>query len=145
VKFWDASAIVPLLINEPATKALQTLAGKDAAMLVWWATEVECAAAIARLERDGALDDSAASAAFGRLQQLAAAWHEVDPGDAIREAAVRFLRVHPLRSADALQLAAAFVAAERRPSTLELVTLDDRLAVAARKEGFMLVEPQSAE
>jgi uncharacterized protein len=49
----------------------------------------------------------------------------------LREAAVRFLRVHPLRAADALQLAAAFVAAERRPSSLEVVTLDDRLAVAA--------------
>jgi hypothetical protein len=53
---------------------------------------------------------------------------------------VRFLRVHPLRAADALQLAAAFLAAERRPSSLELVTLDDRLADAARKEGFELIE-----
>ena len=43
-------------------------------------------------------------------------WHQVDPSDAIREAAVRFLRVHPLRAADALQLAAAFVVAERRPA-----------------------------
>jgi predicted nucleic acid-binding protein len=74
------------------------------------------------------------------LRQLAQTWHEVDPSDPIREAAVRFLRVHPLRAADALQLAAAFIAAERRPSSLEIVTLDDRLAVAARKEGFALVE-----
>ena len=145
MKFWDASAIVPLLINEPATKALQALAAKDVAMLVWWATEVECASALARLEREGALDDSATAKAFGRLQQLATAWHEVDLSDAVREAAIRFLRVHSLRSADALQLAAAFVAAERRPPTLEVVTLDDRLAVAARKEGFVLVEPPSAE
>ena len=53
---------------------------------------------------------------------------------------MRFLRVHPLRAADALQLAAAFIAAERRPSSLEVVTLDDRLAAAARKEGFALIE-----
>ncbi len=53
---------------------------------------------------------------------------------------MRFLRVHPLRAADALQLAAAFVLADRRPSTLELVTLDDRLAVAARKEGFVVLD-----
>jgi hypothetical protein len=70
------------------------------------------------------------------LKRLADGWHEVDPSDAIREAAVRFLRVHPFRAADALQLAAAFLAAERRPSSLEIVTLDDRLAAAARKEGF---------
>ncbi len=143
MKFWDASAIVPLLMTEPATKTVQALAEKDPTMLVWWATEVECASAIARLERDGALDDAAMTQAFDRLKHLAQAWHEVDPSDPVREAAVRFLRVHPLRSADALQLAAAFIAAERRPSSLEVVTLDDRLAVAARKEGFVLIEVPS--
>jgi predicted nucleic acid-binding protein len=53
---------------------------------------------------------------------------------------VRFLRVHRLRAADALQLAAAFTAAERRPVSLRVVTLDERLADAARKEGFALVD-----
>jgi uncharacterized protein len=139
VKFWDASAIVPLLVAESTTATVQRVAAADTAMLVWWATPVECASAIARLERDGALEATAAIEAFNRLAQLADGWHEVDPSDSVRETAVRFLRVHPLRAADALQLAAAFVAAERRPSSLELVTLDDRLAVAARKEGFVLV------
>ena len=124
---------------------MQALAQQDPTMLVWWATEVECASAIARLERDGALEEPAATQAFDRLKHLAHAWHEVDASDPIREAAVRFLRVHPLRAADALQLAAAFIAAERRPSSLEVVTLDDHLAVAARKEGFVLVETASTE
>ena len=145
MKYWDASAIVPLLLTEPATKAVQTLAEKDPTMIVWWATEVECAFAIARLERDDALDDAAATQAFHRLRQLAQTWHEIDPSDPVREAAVRFLRVHPLRAADALQLAAAFIAAERRPSSLEIVTLDERLAAAARKEGFVLIEVPSGE
>ena len=107
-------------------------------MLVWWGTEGECAAVISRLEREGALDEPGAIDAFDRLHRLSGAWHEVEPGDPVREAAVRFLRVHPLRAADALQLAAAFIAAERRPPSLEVVTLDDRLAAAARKEGFVL-------
>jgi predicted nucleic acid-binding protein len=136
--FWDASAIVPLLINEPSTKSMQQLAARDRAMLVWWSSAVECASAIARVERDGALDEAAANEAFHRLKQLAAGWHEVDPSDDLREAAIRFLRVHPLRAADALQLAAAFVASERRPSSLEVVSLDDRLMAAARKEGFVV-------
>ena len=140
MKFWDASAIVPLLVAEPSTRPLQALAARDAAMLVWWATEVECASAIARLERDGDLDETAAAESFNRLKQIAPAWHRVDPVDAVRETAVRFLRVHPLRAADALQLAAAFVAAERRPPSLEIVTLDDRLAAAARKEGFVVTD-----
>ncbi|MBA2306142.1 MAG: PIN domain-containing protein [Acidobacteria bacterium] len=140
MRFWDASSIVPLLMTETTTKTLQRLAAADPAMLVWWATEVECASAIARLEREESLDPRAVIQAFDRLTRLADGWHEVDPSDGIREAAVRFLRVHPLRAADALQLAAAFVAAERRPSSLELITLDERLAAAARKEGFALVE-----
>jgi hypothetical protein len=139
MRFWDASALVPLLVAEPTTPAIQAIAAEDHAVLVWWATAVECASAIARLERDGALDPAAVASTYARLRQLADTWHEVDASDAVREAAVRFLRVHPLRSADALQLAAAFVAAERRPSSLEIVTLDDRLAAAALKEGFPVI------
>jgi predicted nucleic acid-binding protein len=132
-----------MLLTEPTTNAVQSLAEKDPTMLVWSATEAECASKIARLEHDVALDAAAVMQAFHRLRQLAPTWHEVDPSDPIREAAVRFLRVHPLRAADALQLAAAFIAAERRPSSLEIVTLDDRLAAAARKEGFVLIEVPS--
>jgi hypothetical protein len=37
MKFWDASAIVPLLVAEPTTRPLQVLAGRDPEMLVWGA------------------------------------------------------------------------------------------------------------
>lgn len=139
MRFWDASAIVPLLVFESSTRQMQSLAAADQGMLVWWGSEVECASALARLERDRALDAGGVTEAFRRLARLASAWHEVDPTDAVREAAARFLRVHPLRAADALQLAAAFLATERRPAALELVTLDERLAAAAQKEGFVVV------
>ena len=140
MKFWDASAIVPLLVAESATRSLQALASRDSDLLVWWGSQVECASALARLERETLLDRKAPALAFDRLKQLADGWHEIEPSELIRENALRFLRVHPLRAADALQLAAAFIAAERRPPSLEVVTLDDRLAEAARKEGFELVE-----
>jgi predicted nucleic acid-binding protein len=140
MKFWDASAVVPLLMMETPSSRVRALAAEDPVMLVWWGTEVECASAIARLERDGLLDQPAVTQAFGRLKTLAAGWHEVDPSDAVREAAVRFMRVHPLRATDSLQLAAAFMAAERRPSSLELITRDERLGAAARKEGFTVID-----
>ena len=140
MRFWDASAIVPLLVTEPSTRRLQALAAKDSTMLVWWGSEVECVAALARVERVGALDARAAVLAFERLKQLAAGWHKIDPSDYVRETATRFLRVHPLRAADALQLAAAFIAAEQRPASLEMITLDDRLASVAHKEGFHVVD-----
>jgi uncharacterized protein len=48
--------------------------------------------------------------------------------------------VHLLRAADALQLAAAFVAAERRPPSLPVITLDERPAHAVQREGFALID-----
>jgi predicted nucleic acid-binding protein len=140
VIFWDASAIVPLLVAERTTRQMQALAGRDPDMLVWWGSEVECVSALARLERAAALDGRAMALACDRLKLLADGWHEIEPSEIVRENAVRFLRVHPLRAADALQLAAAFTAAERRPASLRVVTLDERLADAARKEGFALVD-----
>jgi uncharacterized protein len=140
VKFWDASAIVPLLNAEASTRRLQALAARDPDILVWWGSGVECVSALARLERRAALDPRAAALAFDRLNQLAAGWHEVEPSDIVRETATRFLRVHPLRAVDAAQLAAAFVAAEQRPSSLAIITLDDRLAGAAQKEGFAVID-----
>jgi uncharacterized protein len=144
VKFWDASAIVPLLVAESTTRRLQALAGRDPDMLVWWGSEVECASALALLERAAALDRRGTALGFQRLKQLANGWHEIEPSEMLRESAIRFLRVHLLTAADALQLAAAFVSSEHRPATLEVVTLDERLADAARKEGFLLVELPAA-
>ncbi|HUB43895.1 MAG TPA: hypothetical protein VMB73_02820 [Acetobacteraceae bacterium] len=74
------------------------------------------------------------------MRQIADAWHEVGPRELVWENAVRFLRVHLLRAADALQLAAAFVAAERRPPSLPVITLDERLAHAVQREGFALID-----
>jgi predicted nucleic acid-binding protein len=59
----------------------------------------------------------------------------------VRQTAIRLLRVHPLRTADALQLAAAIAAAEDHPATLPFVTLDERLAQAAEREGFPVARP----
>ena len=86
------------------------------------------------------LDASTLEIALRQLRQFAEAWLEVEPSGLVRETAARILRVHVLRAADALQLAAAFAAAERRPASLEMVTLDERLAGVARKEGFTVVD-----
>lgn len=64
------------------------------------------------------------------LGVLSARWFEVQPGDDLREQAMRLLRLHPLRAADALQLAAALVWAGSPPAG-EFVTFDERLKAAA--------------
>lgn len=135
MKFWDASAVVPLLLAEPGRESLLRQLERDRTMLVWWGTSVECTSAIARREREGSLSLADATSAIARLRSLAEAWHEVLPSDAVRGIAQRLLRVHPLRAADSLQLAAAVVAAQPRMS-LPFVCLDDRLNDAAEREGF---------
>jgi predicted nucleic acid-binding protein len=141
VKFWDSSAVVPLLVPEPTTGSLQQIYDADPLMVAWWGTEVECTSALARRQRLGLLREEVVEEAFVRLNALRAAWHEIEPGEDVRDSAKRLLRVHDLRTADALQLAAAFFVAEARPSTLEVVSLDDRLLAAARREGFIVIRP----
>lgn len=144
MKFWDASAIVPLLVAEPLTRRLQAILEKDSGMFVWWGSRVECISALARRERDGTADEQIMSCALRRLHEFEVEWQEIDPSNSLRDTAIRFLRVHPLRAADALQLAAAFSAAEQRPSSLIVVTLDERLGTAARKEGFGVIDLTAA-
>jgi uncharacterized protein len=139
MKFWDASAIVPLLVDEAPREVLLTLLERDPVMLVWWGSPVECASAVARRERAGALAFAEATGVLERLRTLAGGWQEVLPSEPVRNAAQRLLRVHPLRAADSLQLAAAIVAAEGDPATLEFVGLDDRLNEAAAREGFRVI------
>ena len=139
MRFWDASALVPLLVEQHLSKRMAEYAAKDPHMFTWWGSAVECASAICRLEREKLLGPEEANLAFVRLRELAAGWNEINPGEALREHALRLLRVHALRASDALQLAAVHYAAEQRPSTLEFVCLDERLALAAVREGFPVV------
>jgi hypothetical protein len=139
MKFWDSSAVVPLLVDEADQKHARGQLERDPVMLVWWGTPIECVSALARRERDGSLDSDGIRIALARLRALSEQWHEVLPTATLRSVAERMLRVHPLRAGDALQLAAALVAAERDPPSLEFVSLDDRLQEAASKEGFRVV------
>jgi predicted nucleic acid-binding protein len=141
VRFWDSSAIVPLLVAESSSVAVMAEFELDPDLVVWWATEMECVSALARLEREGSLDGPSMVDALERLEALAQAWQEVQPMARIRQTAVRLLRVHGLRAADAFQLGAALAVAEDQPASLHVVTLDDHLGQAAEREGFRVVNP----
>ncbi len=139
MKYWDSSALVPLCVDEASSPRMREIYRADPTVVTWWGSEIECVSAFARLEREGAMTTEMVSEAVARLRSLGAAWHEVQPTQALRDTAVRLLRVHPLRSADSVQLAAAVIAADREPAALEIVSLDARLASAARREGFTVV------
>lgn len=139
MRYWDTSAILPLLVDEPARERLLELYQEDPQMVAWWAAPVEIASAVARREREGTISADDADAALKGAKRLAAAWHEVIPSEAIRRTAERLLRVHVLRAADSLQLSAALIAANHDPATLEMVCFDSRLTAAARREGFTVI------
>jgi len=112
---------------------MRELASDGSELVVWWASLVECASALARREHYGTIGPEEASVT---LEELSETWIEVPPRDALRDDARRLVRIHDLRAADAFQLAAARAGSDGAPETLPLVTLDDRLAAAARREGF---------
>jgi predicted nucleic acid-binding protein len=144
MRFWDASAIVPLLVEESLSARADELLAEDHAIVTWWGTLIECHSALSRLHREGLLDLAGTQAATARLQRLASRWIEVPAVAPVREQAVRLLRIHLLRAGDAVQLAAALVAAEFRANTLEFVTFDSRQASAADLEGFRVLAGGSA-
>lgn len=134
MKFWDASALVPLCTEEPSSAVLRRVLDSDPAIVVWWGSLVECWSALARRRREGLLtldDEDAARIVLDRLRAL---WTEIQPVEEVRTYAARLLRTHPLRSQDAVQLAAALVWTGGGPG--EVVVLDGRLRDAARLEGL---------
>jgi len=136
VRFWDSSALVPSLVAEPTSETVRALIAEDSSITAWWATDIECTSALARRERTGALEPGAAADAYAALTALGRTWTEVSPSERIRDNARRLVRVHDLSASDALQLSAAREASDEQTESLPFVTLDERLALAARREGF---------
>jgi len=139
MRFWDSSAIVSLCMEEPESEKLRALAEKDEDLFVWWATRVECVSALARRHREGGLTAQAERNARSALSVLAKDWSEVQPSEPLRHRAERLLMVHSLRTADALQLAAALIWTEEATSGAEFVCLDQNLRESALKEGFTVL------
>ena len=143
MKFWDSSAILPLIVKESTTQFLLKLKKSDDEMVVWWGTETECLSDLARREREGGLDRAAVSLAEGNLAKILSRSYEVQPTTEVRRIARRLLMTHPLRAADALQLASALFFSGIQVPELPFVTLDKNLASAAGKEGFSLISIES--
>ena len=123
-------------MEQSETARVLELLRVDGEMVVWWATRIECWSALSRMERESMLTSRDVDAANKRLATLAGAWYEIAPVEEARLQARRLLRRHPLRAADALQLAAALLWSGSDEGR-ELITFDVRLRDAARMEGFI--------
>jgi len=141
VRFWDSSAIVPLMIVEPGSARVRNWFDSDSEIIVWTLTRVELLSAIARLRREDSRSATILTVVRRNIMRAWDGWSEITNVELVRRHAERLVESYPLRAADALQLGAALIAAEGEPANLDLVTLDHNLADAAEREGFAVFGP----
>ena len=137
VRYWDASALVPLCVTEPSTRTARELTA--AGIVTWSVSAVEIASAIERRTRETRMSVADRVAARMALDELSAAWTEITALGPVRDRALRLVATHALRAADAMQLAAALVAVSDRPQGHDFVCADGRLRQAASREGFRIL------
>lgn len=126
--------------NLPLEKPPEVLAERAREIVVvWWGTIIEAVSSLNRLTRDGTLSVKESREAFARLDYLRSRWNEVQPTEEVRDRAERLLRIHRLRAADALQLAAALVWCGNRPQRRPLIGAAGNLSEAASAEGFTVI------
>jgi hypothetical protein len=138
MKFWDSSAIVPLVVDEEETDYCLKTLSDDQEMLIWCLSRLEVVSALCRRLRDGILGERYFQEAKRRLNELIECAYEVKAIEKVRHRTLRLLEVHPLRAADACQLSSALVATQEDPGRLTMVCFDERLKKAAIKEGFIV-------
>lgn len=143
MRYWDSSGLVALAFPEGSSGAANALAEEDDQMVTWWGTPVEVESAVRRATRGAELTPF--SLRRGRAFLAAVEEHlaEVAPNDELRSVARRLVRVHDIRAADALQLAAALAWCAGDPTGHGFVSLDRRLRDAAELEGFTVLPAEA--
>ena len=137
--FWDSSALVHLLCDQGQTARAQLFIESQPKVIAWWGSVAECHSAVCRLERDRQLTEQQGDNARTRLAALRKGWAEVVPSEPLLQKTVRLLRTHALRTADALQLAAALVANADRVDPIGFLAFDAKLQSSASKEGLRVL------
>ena len=136
MRYWDASALVPAIVTEAGSDLVDAWLREDEAVCTWGLTRVELASAVERRAREGILTPGERRDALRLVTGMAEAATEVVDLEAVRARAGPLLARHPLRAADAAQLAAALIVIEGGFRGLPFVCLDRRLADAASREGL---------
>ena len=139
MKFWDSSAIVPLVFSERTTPEVLQWYRDDSHILVWALTSTEVVSALYRRFREGSVTAGELSDSCQLLHDLREDWNEVEALELVKQRAERLLRVHPLRAADSLQLGAALLATQEQPEGIGFVSYNQNLTTAAYKEGFTVL------
>jgi predicted nucleic acid-binding protein len=136
MKFWDTSAIIPLIIDQACSSEIKEIFKPDTRMVVFWGTYIECHSALSRLHRENILTREGLRDAIKLLDVLNNYWTEILPGNLLKEQSVRVISIHGLKTLDSLQLASALIWTNKNPKGNGFVSLDRQLREAAGREGF---------
>jgi predicted nucleic acid-binding protein len=132
--------LVPLCVREGATPAALELSEKYSMFVAWFAP-VEVRGAFARMVRIRQITPNQQVQAIARLDIYRIDWREVLPSLPLREKAEDFVDRFPLRAADALQLASAWMWCHEHPRGRPFISGDLHLLDTARHLGFQVLQP----
>lgn len=135
IRYFDASALVKRYVREIETAAVVRLL-RESTVVTSRLSEAEIGSALARRLREGGLTSSAHDAALSMMLKDMGRFQVIELAPSVVAGVHRLLARHPLRSGDALQLAAALTLRDAASPELELVCFDERLRAAARAEGL---------
>ena len=140
IAYFDASAVVPLLVEEPGTDiALRVFLQAETVATVRM-TFAEVSAALARASRLGRLTADAHDRALAGLESVWAQMDVLDVDDDLVRTAGTLARDHALRGYDAVHCAGAL----RITSATTVALAGDRDLLAAwQREGLQVLDTQS--
>ncbi len=138
IAYFDTSAVVPLLVQEPTTGSCTRLWDDATRVVCSRLMYAEACAALARAVRTQRLTTAQMTAATAELDDLSEQTDVVDITAELTREAGRLAQQHGLRGYDAVHLASAVAIADRE---VVFVTGDADLAAAARAEGLATAVP----
>jgi uncharacterized protein len=126
-------------VREAASAKVEPLLQRDPEMAFWWGSPLDWWESLLAAQRQGRISAAGLQQARGVLDHLRTGAFEVQPTEELRARALRLLAVHPLRAAEAVELAAALIWCRERPHGAGFVSLHPPLRLAAALEGFRVL------
>jgi predicted nucleic acid-binding protein len=138
MRFWDSSALISLLIVDTHSARADAIVRADGVIVSSFITPIEISSALWRRRHARQFSVAEHTVADERFAALSRRWSTIHDVERVVDGSLSLLTRYPLRTGDAIQLAAAVVARDE-VTELEFVTFDNRLATAARAEGFAVL------
>lgn len=134
IVFLDTSAFLKLYVAEEDSETIHSLVQSDVDVAVSSVSYVEMHSALARRWREGSIKSRDLARVTGAFEADWFQFSKIHVDDDILRKAGKLCLKHPLRSLDAIQLAAALFVSQNREEPFVFLTYDERLKAAARQE-----------